>query len=86
MPVRAFDRIFYFAKKSVSVFFYFFSHFANGSVDTEMEKGELSPGSNVFIEKIIVVALGTFVFFTLLFYGGSTAAAFVRSINPHGPE
>lgn len=86
LPVRGFDKMWYFAKKSISVFFYFFSYFTNGQVDTEMEKDEFKHDNNVYIEKIIVVALGTFVFFTLLLYGGSTAAGFVRSINPHGPE
>ncbi len=74
----------YFIKKGVSVFFYFFTSFSTGVVDTEIEDNDSTPASNIYVEKIIVVALSVFLFFTLLFYGGSTAAEFVNS--PQGPE
>jgi len=59
---------------------------ANGSVEIEITDEESTRASDIYIEKLIVVALAVFMFFTLLLYGGSTAAAFVRSTNPHGPE
>jgi len=38
----------------------------------------------LYIEKMIVVALSVFLFYTLLLYGGSTAAEFVN--YPQGAE
>ncbi len=78
------SRCHYFLKKGISVFFYFFTTFATGAVDAEIEDNDSTPASNVYVEKIIVVALSVFLFFTLLLYGGSTAAEFVN--NPQGPE
>jgi len=80
------ERICYFGKKCISIFYYFFANMANGSVSTEITDEESTPASDIYIEKLIVVALAVFMFFVLLLYGGSTAAAFVRSTNPHGPE
>ncbi len=74
----------YFLKKSVSIFFFSFTSFTSGSVETEMEADGSVPGSYIYVEKMIVIALSIFLFFTLLLYGGSTAAEFVN--NPQGPE
>jgi len=76
----------YFGTKYISVFYYVFVNMANGSVETEITDDESASASNIYIEKLIVVALAVFLFFTLLLYGGNTAAEFVRSVNPHGPE
>jgi len=84
--VDSWKRIRYVATKCISVFYYFFANMANGSVETEITDEESTRASDIYIEKLIVVALAVFMFFTLLLYGGSTAAAFVRSTNPHGPE
>ena len=78
------NRFQYFLKKGVSVFFYFFTSFATGTVDTEMEDNDSTPAGNIYVEKIIVTAISIFLFFTLILYGGSTAAEFVN--NPQGPE
>ena len=78
------DRFQYFLKKGVSVFFYFFTSFATGAVETEIDDNDSTPASNIYVEKIIVTAISVFLFFTLLLYGGSTAAEFVN--NPQGPE
>jgi len=78
------NRYQYFLKKGISLFYYFFNGFATGSVETELEDNGSTTASNIYVEKIIVVALTVFLFFTLLLYGGSTAAEFVNS--PTGPE
>ena len=78
------NRFQYFLKKGVSVFFYFFTSFATGAVDTEIDDNDSTPASDIYVEKIIVVAISVFLFFTLILYGGSTAAEFVN--NPQGPE
>ena len=78
------SRFHYFLKKGVSVFFYFFTSFATGGVDTEIDKNDSTSASYVSVEKIIVVAISVFLFFTLVLYGGSTATEFVN--NPQGPE
>jgi len=78
------NRLQYFLKKGVSVFFYFFTSFATGTVDAEMDDNDSTPASYIYVEKIIVVAISVFLFFTLILYGGSTAAEFVN--NPQGPE
>ena len=78
------NRFQYFLKKGVSVFFYFFTSFASGAVDTEMDDNDSTSASNIYVEKIIVTAISVFLFFTLILYGGSTAAEFVN--NPQGPE
>jgi len=59
---------------------------ANWSVEIEITDEESTRASDIYIEKLIVVALAAFMFVTFLLYGGSTAAAFVRSTNSHGPE
>ena len=74
----------YFLKKGISVFFYFFTTFSSGVVETEIEDNDSTPASNIYVEKLIVVALSVFLFFTFILYGGSIAAIFVN--NPQGPE
>ena len=78
------NRFQYLVKKGVSLFYHFFTSFASGSVETEIEDNDSTRASYVYIERIIVVALTVFLFFTLLLYGGSTAAEFVN--YPQGPE
>jgi len=84
--IDVWKRMRYFGTKYISVFYYVFVNMANGSVETEITDDESASASNIYIEKLIVVALAVFLFFTLLLYGGNTAAEFVRSVNPHGPE
>jgi len=74
----------YFLKKVAGVLYYFFTSFATGAVETEIEDNKLNPASTIYIEKIIVVALSVFLFFTLILYGAGLAAEFV--LNPQGPE
>jgi len=85
LPKSSYTNIFqYIIKKGVSLFFHFFTSFATGFVETEIEDNDSTPTSNICVEKMIVVALSVFLFFTLILYGGSTAAEFVN--NPQGPE
>lgn len=74
----------YFVRKSCGIFFHFFSYFNNGSVETEVDEDGSMPVIYVIIEKVIVVALATFVFITLILYGSGTAALFVHIRK--GPE
>jgi len=74
----------YWLKKGISLFYYFFTGLATGSVETEIKNNGSVPASIIYVEKIIVVALTVFLFFTLLLYGGSTTAKIVN--YPQGPE
>ena len=78
------DRPQFYFKKGISVFFYLFTSFASGSVETEYEDNGVTPATYIFVEKMIVAALTVFIFFTLILYSGSTAAEFVNA--PKGPE
>ncbi len=85
LPKSAYTSIFhYILKIGVSVFFHFFTSFSTGFVETEIEDNDSTPTSTICVEKMIVAALSVFLFFTLILYGGSTAAEFVN--NPQGPE
>ena len=71
-------------KKFLGIFYYCFLSIANGAIESEFEDDDVE--SNSGIERIIVVALTTFLFFVLVLYGASSAAGFVESLNPTGPE
>ena len=73
-------------KKFWGSFHYCFLLIANGAVESELEEDDVESSSNSGIERIIVVALTTFLFFVLVLYGASSAAGFVESLNPTGPE
>ena len=77
------NRFQYLVKKGASLFYHFFTCFATGSVETEIEDND-SSASYIYIERIIVLALTAFLLFTVLLYGESTAAEFVN--YPQGPE
>jgi len=78
------NRLQFYFKKGISVFFYLFTSFASGSVETEYEDNGSTPATYIFVEKIVAAALTVFIFFTLILYSGSTAAEFVNA--PKGPE
>lgn len=79
-------RITYYLYKFISVFFYFFTYIANGAAERYINDDGSVSKVNVLIEKIIVVSISVFIFFTVIIYGSSTAAGFVKSLSPHGPE
>ena len=80
------NRISYYLYKCVSVFFYVLTYIANGSADRYLNDDGSVPRVNILIEKLVVVSLSVFIFFIVIIYGSSTAAGFVKSLNPHGPE
>jgi len=74
-------------KKILCIFYYCFLSIANGAIESQFEDDDdVESSSNSGIERIIVVALTTFLFFVLVLYGASSAAGFVESLNPTGPE
>jgi len=55
------NRLQYFTKECISVFFYFFTSLTNGYIETEVEDNDST--SNIYVEKKIVVAMSVFLFF-----------------------
>jgi len=80
------NKIYYFLYKLVSVFFYVFTYIANGAAERYINDDEPVSRVSVLIEKLVVVSISVFIFFTVIIYGSSTAAGFVKSLSPHGPE
>jgi len=62
------------------------TYIANGAAEIYINDDGSVPRVNILIEKLIVVSLSVFIFFSVIIYGSSTAAGFVKSLNPHGPE
>jgi len=79
------NRITYFISKSVSVFYYAFTYLANGAAERYVNDDDDSR-IKIMIEKVVVLSISVFIFFSVIIYGSSTAAGFVESLNPHGPE
>lgn len=80
------DKIYYYLKKCVGVLYYSATYVTNGAAEVYLDDDGSTSRTNILIEKLIVVSLSVFIFFSVIIYGSSTAAGFVDSLNPYGPE